>query len=593
MTFALASVLFCGSAFAQTAPGGDAKTHRVAGETAAGKKDWAKALEEFKASLAIEKTPEALEGVAYTNWELQKWAEAYDAYDDYLTTYSAKLPKNKKDLAQRRLHDLADKTGALAIDATETGADVFVDDKNVGKTPLPKPLRLLPGPHRVRVAKDGFLTWEQAPNVTANGATPVAVKLEADNRKAHLNVREQGNQQVHVFVDNVDMGPAPWSGDLDPGDHEVVVKSATMVAAPQKISVAKGESKDVVLTAATTTAMLKVTTADGKGVIYLDDKVVGEGVFSGEIPSGPHKLVVKRDGYDTFQEDVVLKEKETASRSVTLTLAQTITTGQVKHDEDRLEGFYLGLGASYLFMPDGNGNDIQHLCESKPAGSHCTPDAIIGAAIHGYLGYHWNPVGLELFLQPGYDQTTPSVQYDASPVNLNADPARKEEYAFRRVGAATALRARLTMQTGRVRGSFAAGPGIAYRQVLFTRDTSATVAGVDYSDHYFGSSGYFAPDLSMDLHVGLRAARSFEILLGYQVLFESPRAFGEKVTLQGDPCRQLINGSSPAGSIPTPGGALCAPTVPGVTIPVSTPTYQLLTGTQTFMGLYLGVQFGP
>jgi hypothetical protein len=589
LSLVLASTLLCSTAAAQTSP--DAKTHRIAGETAATKKDFAKALEEFKASLAIEKSPEALEGVAYTTWEMQKWAESYDAYDDYLTTYSAKLPKNKKDLAQRRLRDLADKTGSLAIDATEVGADVFVDDKNVGKTPLPKPLRMLPGPHRVRVQKDGYITWEQAPNVTANGATPVAVKLEFDNRKAHLSVREQNGQPVHVFVDNVDMGPAPWAGDLDPGDHEVVVKSASMLAAPQKITVAKGESKDVILTAAATVATLKVTTADGKGVIYLDGKVVGEGVFSQEIPAGPHKLAVKRDGYDTFEEDIVLKEKETASRSVTLILSQVITTGQVKHEEDRLEGFYLGLGASYLFMPDGNGNDVQHICENKPAGSHCTPDAIIGAGLHGYLGYHWNPVGLELFFQPAYDQTTPSVQYDASPVNLNADPARKEDYAFRRIGAALALRARLTMQTGRIRGSVAAGPGIAYRQMLFTRDTSATVAGVNYSDHYFGSSGYFAPDLSLDAHIGFRAARAIELQLGYNVLFESPRAFGEKVTLDGDPCRMLVNGSVP--SIPTPSGALCAPSVPGQTIPISTPTYQLLTGTQAFMGLYIGAQFGP
>jgi hypothetical protein len=585
----LASALLCSSSTALAQAAGDAKSHRIAGETAATKKDFAKAIEEFKASYAMEKTPEALEGIAYSNWELQKWTDAYEAYDEYLTTYSAKLPKNKKDLAQRRLRDLADKTGALAIDATEVGADVFVDDKNIGKTPLPKPLRLMPGPHRVRVLKEGYLPWEQAPNVTANGATPVAVKLEFDNRKAHLNVKEQNGQPVHVFIDNVDVGPAPWSGDLDAGDHDVVVKSNTMLAAPQKVSVAKGESKDVILTAAATVATLKVTTADGKGVIYLDGKVVGEGVFSQEIPAGPHKLAVKRDGYDTFEEDVVLKEKETASRSVTLILSQVITTGQVKKEEDRLEGFYLGLGASYLFMPDGNGNDIQHLCENKTAGTHCTPDAIIGAALHGYVGYHWNPVGLELFFQPGYDQTTPSVQYDASPVNLNADPARKEDYGFRRVGAAVALRARLTMQTGRIRGSFAAGPGAAYRQVLFTRDASADISGSHYTDHFFGSSGYFAPDLSMDAHVGFRAGRALELLLGYQVLFESPRAFGEKVTIEGDPCRMLANGSLP----PTPAGLACVPSIPGQTIPISTPTYQLLTGTQTFMGLYLGLQFGP
>jgi hypothetical protein len=592
LPWVLAAVLLSGPTFAQGAgaAAGDAKSHHAAAEAAAKAKDWAKAADEFRAANALEKSPESAEGLANAEHELGHVTLAYEAYEDYLNTYSAKLPAAKKALAEKRLKELAEKTGAFTIEVNEPGAEIFLDDKSLGKSPLPRPVRVLAGPHRIRVVKEGFLHWEQAPNASAQGQASVSVKLEVDARKARLNVREQGNQQVHVFVDGVDMGAAPWSGDVDGGEHEIVVKSATMLATPQKITVAKGETKEVVVVASTTTATLKVSTADGKGVIYIDGKVAGEGVFSGDIPAGPHKITVKRDGYDPFEEDISLKEKETVSRSVTLQLVATVTTGQVKTDEDRLEGLYGSVGLSGILLPTGNGNDIQNLCDKGTAGMTCSGSPDIGGALHGYVGYHWDPVGMELFLQAAYDQTTPTVQYASSPVNLNADPAREEKYAFRRIGGTAAARARLTWQTKKVRLGFAAGPGFSYRQVLFQRDAKAIVGTDEFSDKYAGSAGYWAPALSLDAHVGWRVARAFELQLGFQTLLESARAFNQKVVLDADNGRQLVKGGS-SSPVPLPSGI--APSVPGQTIPITTPSYQLITGSQVFTGIYIGAQFGP
>ena len=553
-------------------------------------KDWAKALDEFRAANAAEKTAESTEGIAHAEYELGHVPPAYEAYEEFLNTYSAKLTGPRKVVAEKRLKELGEKTGAFMIDVNEAGAEVFLDDKSLGKSPLGKPVRVLAGPHRLRVQKEGFLPWEQAPNAPAQAQTPVAVKLEVDARKGRLNVREQSNLPVHVYLDGVDMGPTPWSGDVEPGEHEVIVKSATMLATPQKVSVGKGETREVIVSASATSATLKVSTADGKGVIYIDGKVVGEGVFSGEIPAGPHQVMVKRDGYDQFQEEITLKEKENVSRSVTLQLVATVTTGQVKTDVDRLEGLYGGLGLSGVLMPSGNGNDIQNECDKGTTGVTCSGSGDVGGALHGYFGYHWDPVGMELFMQAMYDQTTPTIQVAASPVNLNADPARKEEYAFRRIGGTAAIRARLTWQARKIRVGFAAGPGASYRQVLFQRDATATFGNDTFGDKYVGSAGYWAPALSLDAHVGFRASRSFEIQLGFQTLFESARAFNEKVVLDGDNSRQLVKGGA-SSPVPLPGGIV--PSIPGQTIPISTPTYQLITGTQIFTGIYLGAQFGP
>src|SRR5262245_8386325 len=56
-------------------------------------------------------------------------------------------------------------------------------------------------------------------------------------------------------------------------------------------------------------APVKITTSDGKGLIQVDDKLVGEGSYVAELPAGVHKLKVTREGYDPFEEEFTVKDK--------------------------------------------------------------------------------------------------------------------------------------------------------------------------------------------------------------------------------------------------------------------------------------------
>ena len=56
---------------------------------------------------------------------------------------------------------------------------------------------------------------------------------------------------------------------------------------------------------------------------------MGEGMYTGDLPAGTHKLVITREGYQRFEEEVVLAEKETSSRTVVLTLSSVVKTGGV------------------------------------------------------------------------------------------------------------------------------------------------------------------------------------------------------------------------------------------------------------------------
>lgn len=574
-TFAMNTVVLTPIAFAQ-AP--DAKTSLANGNKAAGAKEWAKAATEFEASNKAAPSADALDGLANAHYQQKRDTEAYAAYDEWLKTYGAKTPGAKKAAAEARLKEIAARTGVLALETTEAGAAIQVDERPMGTTPLAAPLRLPVGPHRVRVTKDGFLPFDQTPNVAAGATTTVQVKLESAGTKGRLSVREKTGKAIRVFVDGVDMGDAPWSGEVEAGPHEVSGRAGAMTAAPEKVSVERGKTREVELSASATVATLKLNTSDGKGLIYLDGKLVGEGTFTSDIPAGSHTVKVTRDGYDAFEEPIELKDKETLARSITLKLSSKIETGAVQQESQRLEGVYGGFGLLMTLLPGGMSHSMQKTCQdSKPAElASCDGEGgALGGGLNGFIGYHWDPIGVELYGGLQYDQSAPTLNWNASSVDpgIGPDPARKEEFTVHRVGGAGIFRVRLTLQGQKIRFSIAGGVGLAYRTMILTRDVTTPSGGRD--PLITDAESYLSPVLSLEPSIQYRLGQHTAVALGISMLVESPRAFDQIPTSKAESGHVLSNGDK----LPPSG--------------LTTPAYQMASGTQVFIGPFIGMMFGP
>jgi hypothetical protein len=281
------------------------------------------------------------------------------------------------------------------------------------------------------------------------------------------------------------------------------------------------------------------------------------------------------DGYDPFEEQIELKDKETLARSVTLKLSSKIETTEVEKDKTRLEGIYGGFGLMLTLLPSGMGHSMEKTCADKastPTLASCDGEGgALGGGLNGYLGYHWDPVGVELFAGAQYDQNSPTLKFNASNTNpgLSADPARTEEFAVRRVGGFAIARVRLTMQGEKIRFSVAGGVGLSYRSMLLTRDTTADANPALRDGFVPDAESYLSPVISLEPGVYYRLGPHTGIGLGVSMLIESPRAFDQI------PTTKLERGHSlgPAG--------------------LNTPGYQLASGTQVFIGPFIGMMFGP
>jgi hypothetical protein len=93
-------------------------------------------------------------------------------------------------LAPERLH------GSVSVLADISGAEVRLDGRPVGKTPLARPLGRLPlGPHKLEVVADGYSPFAEEVEVRFQKTTRVLVTLAADPTRSNLDLTRSGAPQ--------------------------------------------------------------------------------------------------------------------------------------------------------------------------------------------------------------------------------------------------------------------------------------------------------------------------------------------------------------------------------------------------------------
>jgi hypothetical protein len=549
-------------------------TELAAGDKAAAAKDWASALAHYRAAGRSSPSASAQLGAADALYQLGRLGEAYETYDDLQRVYGPNLGAADRAQIAARLKELTAKTGWLSVRVSESGAEVALDGEPLGTSPLRALVRVAVGRHELRVTKGGFAPFAGRTEVGPDRKAVADVTL-SPQPQAHLVVEVAGGQPLRVLIDGVDVGAAPWEGDVAPGPHEVVARSSTATTIAQRVDLESGGRVLVDLTVAVTAAHLQVRTSDGKGFVYVDGALRGEGTFSGELSDGPHLVTVAREGYRRFEKTLSLARGETRAETVTLE-PETAPENQRGPAERALEGIYGGFGLAGAFGVGGQGTEIETDCSTLGA-NRCDTPSPLGGAIFGYVGWTWNPVGFELVLALGADTVQQTAQFDGvapSGAPLPASmPARKETFTFARFGGVGALRARATFQNRIVRGTVAGGVGVSYRELALKREATETDGVVRQDVYAPGPVAYLSPALVIDGSLQVRLSRTVGLSLGVFVWADSASVAGSNATSpQAD--RALIGSGSPPA-------------------PIATPSYHLATGPQVLVGPFIGLEFGP
>lgn len=488
------------------------------------------AATEFEAAYAAVHNPDALRAALDAYKQNNDAAKQTITAHHLLDAHAKELKAGEKKTLEALIATLAPGVGQLDLKASEVGAALKLDSVDYGLTPPAARILLNPGQHKYSLRKAGFEPLDGDFAVQGGQTATVAAQLEKEITSGKVSVTEKSGAALDVLVDGTVVGPAPWTGDLPLGTHQVSGHSDTMDAPAQSVEVVKRTPASVTLVATATTGTLEVSTADGKGIIYVDDKVAGEGKASTTLAVGPHKVRVTREGYLDAERAADVKAGSTVSLGIELQRIKP--SGPPPPDYDSAEGIYGGLSFAGLLQANPTGNQIQRRCQDFGPGATCTSDTEKGGGLFGFVGYTWRYFGVDLLFGGSGDVSHPS---------FSAPNGVSGAWDVSRIGGLGALRVRTSVQTRVVRGSLALGLGVSER-----------VVGISGSStDYTSLTGLF------DVSVALRTSPTTAIALGCMGLWEDAGQGAVVVVSQS-----------------------------------STPFY-LFSGPQYLIQPYLGLQFGP
>jgi hypothetical protein len=109
---------------------------------------FADALERFEQAYSVFPSPKLFFNIGQANRELGRPVEAVEAFEKFLAQAGDASPELLAE-AKRSVEELAPKIGRLLIDCGVADAEITVDGKAVGRTPLPDLIRVMPGKHQV------------------------------------------------------------------------------------------------------------------------------------------------------------------------------------------------------------------------------------------------------------------------------------------------------------------------------------------------------------------------------------------------------------------------------------------------------------
>jgi hypothetical protein len=259
---AVALLLFATSAHAVDPPP-DAATTQMReqfrdGVKAYDAKDYAHALDDFRAAYAAKPSPIIKQNIALCLRALGRNVEAVDTLQSMLAEGGATLKPQARDLAAKAIAEMlatiATVKIAVNVPAAPKGAkvafDVFVDDEPVPADKRDVPLRLDPGSHRFRAHADGFFDAVKDVVLSA-GQRDIVVALdlsmkETAPRYGVLRVRaSSADAMTAVDADAPRPGGGPFN--LAAGKHRISVTAPGFVSYVADVVVVASETTDVVV----------------------------------------------------------------------------------------------------------------------------------------------------------------------------------------------------------------------------------------------------------------------------------------------------------------------------------------------------------
>ncbi len=149
----------------------------AAGLRFAADKQLVQALAEFERAYELGQDPAVLLHMARAYRQTGDFPKALSTYEEFLSSGEGKVEPQLLEVGRGELEELKALPGRLQIASIPEGAQVTLDGKPIGKTPLPDTLTLSAGSHELRATLDGYEPSTKTLEVKRGGSLAVTLKL--------------------------------------------------------------------------------------------------------------------------------------------------------------------------------------------------------------------------------------------------------------------------------------------------------------------------------------------------------------------------------------------------------------------------------
>ena len=213
------------------------------------------------------------------------------------------------------------KRPALSVESDPVGAQVLVDGKERGRTPLI--VALPPGKHEVVLHKEGRRDVATEIDMPAEQDLSIRLDLAVAVRSGSRLTVTSTPVGASVTLDGGDVGVTPWSAETRPGKHKVSINAVGYVKDERLVQIQM--DRDTVVDFAPRrmpgAARLSVET-EPPAQVRVDGKELGVSPLSAEVQPGEHQLEITLDGYKTVAQQVAIDAGQGLSVRIPMQRAQ-------------------------------------------------------------------------------------------------------------------------------------------------------------------------------------------------------------------------------------------------------------------------------
>lgn len=222
---------------------------------------------------------------------------------------------------ETHITELTDQVFRLSLRLPEGVTAIQLDGVSV-EPPLPGvPLVLEPGLHSIKIEQPGYEVYTKDVNAVAGQDISLVVELEKWVDTGRVNVTDKNGQKLNVYVDGIQVGTTPWSGDLPSGHHVIEARSERSTAEQRTIDLPRRAVVDIELESVIHYERLIVNSPVRGAQAYLDGQLI-QLPYDQMVLVGEHQLRVTAPGHSTLEKTVIVEPNKPVNEQVTLSGAR-------------------------------------------------------------------------------------------------------------------------------------------------------------------------------------------------------------------------------------------------------------------------------